>query len=60
MLNGPRGFEIDMFCMSLMKEENRNAFKANEKDRRVDHGSGNGPAIGHTEINVRKIVVLDL
>src|SRR5215468_754874 len=24
------GYGINMFCMSLMKEENRNAFKANE------------------------------
>ena len=26
------GYGINMFCMSLMKEENRNAFKANEAD----------------------------
>ena len=27
-----QGYGINMFCMSLMKEENRNAFKANEAD----------------------------
>jgi protocatechuate 4,5-dioxygenase alpha chain len=27
-----QGFGINMFCMSLMKEENRKAFKANEAD----------------------------
>jgi protocatechuate 4,5-dioxygenase alpha chain len=27
-----RGFGINMFCMSLMKEENRKAFKANEPE----------------------------
>jgi protocatechuate 4,5-dioxygenase alpha chain len=26
------GFGINMFCMSLMKDENRNAFKANEAE----------------------------
>ena len=26
------GYHINMFCMSLMKEENRKAFKANEAD----------------------------
>ena len=25
-----RGYHVNMFCMSLMKEENRRAFKANE------------------------------
>ena len=33
MPNGSRaGFGINMFCMSLMKEENRKAFKANEAE----------------------------
>jgi len=27
-----QGFGINMFCMSLMKDENRNAFKANEAE----------------------------
>jgi protocatechuate 4,5-dioxygenase alpha chain len=27
-----KGFHLNMFCMSLMKPENRAAFKANEKD----------------------------
>jgi len=27
-----QGFGINMFCMSLLKEENRNAFKANEAE----------------------------
>jgi protocatechuate 4,5-dioxygenase alpha chain len=27
-----QGYGINMFCMSLMKEDNRNAFKANEAD----------------------------
>ena len=27
-----QGFGINMFCMSLMKDENRKAFKANEAD----------------------------
>jgi protocatechuate 4,5-dioxygenase, alpha chain len=27
-----RGYGINMFCMSLMKEENRKAFKANEAE----------------------------
>ena len=27
-----RGYHINMFCMSLMKEENRKAFKANEAE----------------------------
>jgi protocatechuate 4,5-dioxygenase, alpha chain len=27
-----KGFGINMFCMSLLKEENRKAFKANEAD----------------------------
>ena len=27
-----KGFHLNMFCMSLMKPENRTAFKANEKD----------------------------
>ena len=27
-----QGYGINMFCMSLMKEENRKAFKANEKE----------------------------
>jgi protocatechuate 4,5-dioxygenase, alpha chain len=27
-----QGFHINMFCMSLMKEENRKAFKANEAE----------------------------
>ena len=26
------GYGINMFCMSLMKDENRKAFKANEAD----------------------------
>src|ERR1700722_7029392 len=28
----PQGFGINMFCMSLMKDENRKAFKANEAE----------------------------
>ena len=33
MPNGPaQGFGINMFCMSLMKDENRKAFKANEAE----------------------------
>ena len=27
-----QGFNLNQFCMSLMKEENRNAFKANEAE----------------------------
>ena len=27
-----QGYGINMFCMSLMKDENRKAFKANEAD----------------------------
>lgn len=27
-----KGFHLNMFCMSLMKEENRKAFKANEEE----------------------------
>src|SRR4029453_14651750 len=27
-----KGYHINMFCMSLMKEENRKAFKANEAE----------------------------
>src|SRR5713101_2016121 len=27
-----QGYHLNMFCMSLMKEENRKAFKANEAD----------------------------
>lgn len=27
-----RGYHVNMFCMSLMKEENRKAFKANEAE----------------------------
>ena len=27
-----RGYHVNMFCMSLMKDENRKAFKANEAD----------------------------
>ena len=27
-----RGYHVNMFCMSLMKEENRRAFKANEAE----------------------------
>jgi protocatechuate 4,5-dioxygenase alpha chain len=33
MRNVPaQGYSINMFCMSLMKDENRKAFKANEAD----------------------------
>ena len=31
-LRSRRGFNLNQFCMSLMKEENRKAFKSNEVD----------------------------